>query len=104
MPIYEYDCPKCGHFELIRKFSDPPLKKCPTCKKAVKKLMSNTSFQLKGTGWYVTDYARKSGGGSGGSGGDSGSSGASDGGETKSESKKSESKTPAKKSESAAAA
>lgn len=60
MPIYEYKCPKCGTFELIRKFSDPPVKKCPTCKKAVTKLMSNTSFQLKGSGWYATDYASKS--------------------------------------------
>lgn len=74
MPIYEYDCPKCGKFELIRKFSDPPVKKCPTCKKAVKKLMSNTSFQLKGSGWYITDYARK------------GSSGPSSEGSSKSES------------------
>lgn len=58
MPIYEYECPTCGQFELLRKITDPPLKKCPTCKKAVKKLMSNTSFQLKGTGWYVTDYGK----------------------------------------------
>lgn len=64
MPIYEYNCPKCGDFELIRKFSDPPLSKCPTCRRKVSKLMSNTSFQLKGSGWYVTDYGKSGGGGS----------------------------------------
>jgi putative FmdB family regulatory protein len=64
MPIYEYQCAKCGPFELMRKVSEPTLKRCPTCKGKVSKLMSNTSFQLKGTGWYVTDYARKDTGGS----------------------------------------
>src|SRR5580765_4502721 len=59
MPIYEYDCQKCGTFETTQKITDKPLAKCPTCKGKVKKLISNTSFQLKGTGWYVTDYARK---------------------------------------------
>jgi putative FmdB family regulatory protein len=62
MPIYEYDCPRCGHFELMRKISDPELKRCPTCKGKIAKLISNSSFQLKGSGWYVTDYARKSSG------------------------------------------
>lgn len=64
MPIYEYECPRCGHFEQMRKISDPELKRCPTCKGKVSKLISNSSFQLKGSGWYVTDYARKSSGGS----------------------------------------
>ena len=59
MPIYEYDCQKCGTFETTQKITEKPLAKCPTCKGKVKKLISNTSFQLKGTGWYVTDYARK---------------------------------------------
>jgi putative FmdB family regulatory protein len=59
MPIYEYQCQKCGTFEATQRITDKPLSKCPTCKGKVKKLISNTSFQLKGTGWYVTDYARK---------------------------------------------
>jgi len=59
MPIYEYRCEKCGDFEVTQKITDNPLSRCPTCKNKVKKLISNTSFQLKGTGWYITDYARK---------------------------------------------
>jgi putative FmdB family regulatory protein len=59
MPIYEYQCPKCGTFEVTQRITEKPLAKCPTCKGKVKKLISNTSFQLKGTGWYITDYARK---------------------------------------------
>ena len=61
LPLYEYLCPKCGRFELIRKFSDDPLKKCPTCGSAVQKLLSAPAIQFKGTGWYITDYARKDG-------------------------------------------
>lgn len=63
MPIYEYACqnPKCGHqFELIQKISDAPPKSCPECKgKKVEKLVSASSFVLKGSGWYQTDIARK---------------------------------------------
>jgi putative FmdB family regulatory protein len=59
MPIYEYECQKCGTFEATQRITEKPLSKCPTCKGKVKKLISNTSFQLKGTGWYITDYARK---------------------------------------------
>jgi putative FmdB family regulatory protein len=59
MPIYEYKCGKCGTFEVTQRITGKPLSRCPTCKGKVKKLISNTSFQLKGTGWYVTDYARK---------------------------------------------
>ena len=59
MPIYEYHCDKCGTFEATQKITDKALSRCPTCKGKVKKLISNTSFQLKGTGWYITDYARK---------------------------------------------
>jgi putative FmdB family regulatory protein len=59
MPIYEYKCGKCGTFEVTQRITKKPLSRCPTCKGKVKKLISSTSFQLKGTGWYVTDYARK---------------------------------------------
>jgi len=58
MPIYEYGCVKCGKtHEIMQKFSDAPLALCPDCGSEVKKLISNTSFVLKGTGWYATDYA-----------------------------------------------
>lgn len=63
MPIYEYSCDKCGTFELSRRITDKPLRRCPTCKGKVRKLISSTSFQLKGSGWYETDYAGKDGGG-----------------------------------------
>lgn len=63
MPLYEYQCASCGRFEVIRKFSDKALKKCPTCGKKIEKLASAPAFHLKGTGWYVTDYAKKSNGG-----------------------------------------
>ena len=58
MPIYEYRCEKCGDFEQTQRISDPALDRCPTCRRKVRRLISNTSFQLKGSGWYVTDYAR----------------------------------------------
>ncbi len=59
MPIYEYECKSCGMtHEELQSFSDPPLKKCPHCKKnKLEKLISLSSFQLTGTGWYATDYA-----------------------------------------------
>lgn len=60
MPLYEYFCKKDGRFELIRRFSDPPLKACPTCGRKVEKLLSSPAIQFKGAGWYVTDYAGKS--------------------------------------------
>ncbi len=63
MPLYEYECPKDGTFERIRKFSDPPLTACPTCGGPIEKLLSAPAIQFKGTGWYITDYARKSGSG-----------------------------------------
>ncbi|MBI5560968.1 MAG: zinc ribbon domain-containing protein [Deltaproteobacteria bacterium] len=60
MPIYEYRCNSCGRqFELTRKFSDKPLKKCIDCSGPVEKLISLSSFHLKGSGWYATDYAGK---------------------------------------------
>lgn len=62
MPIYEYECTACGkHFEHIQKITEKPLSSCPFCSGTVKKLVSNCSFQLKGSGWYITDYARKTG-------------------------------------------
>lgn len=59
MPIYEYDCPKCGEFEFRQSLSDPVLKKCPTCKAKVTKLMSTSAFSLKGGGWYADGYQKK---------------------------------------------
>jgi len=60
MPIYEYECKKCGHqTEVWQKFSDSPLTKCELCNGRMKKLISQSSFHLKGSGWYVTDYASK---------------------------------------------
>ena len=59
MPIYEYKCPKCGEFEVTQRITEDALKKCPTCKSKVERLLSRTSFILKGTGWYATDYASK---------------------------------------------
>jgi len=63
MPIYEYACEHCGVFEEMQRITDPPLAKCPKCKRKVRRLISQTSFQLKGSGWYVTDYARAGAGG-----------------------------------------
>ncbi len=64
MPMYEYECTKCHHrFEVIQKFSDAPRTKCPKCKGPLQKLLSAPAIQFKGTGWYVTDYGGKSGGG-----------------------------------------
>ena len=92
MPLYEYLCPKCGRFELIRKFSDETVTECPTCGSEVQKLLSAPAIQFKGTGWYITDYARKDGkSGTGDSG--KGPSAKSDGGKSeggKSEGSKSE--------------
>jgi putative FmdB family regulatory protein len=62
LPLYEYECPEHGRFELVRKFSDPPVTKCPQCGKPVQKVLSAPAIQFKGSGWYVTDYAKKSGG------------------------------------------
>jgi len=65
MPLYEYQCTKCKHrFERIRKFSDRPITKCPECGSKVEQLISAAAVQFKGSGWYVTDYAKKSSSGS----------------------------------------
>ena len=73
MPLYEYQCESChNRFERIQKFSDPPIETCPVCGKGpVRKLISSPAIQFKGSGWYITDYAKKSStdGGSTGSGG-----------------------------------
>ena len=61
MPNYEYLCQKCGHrFEKIQKFSDAMLKKCPECGGKIEQVISAPAVQFKGSGWYVTDYAKKS--------------------------------------------
>src|SRR5688572_33419608 len=61
MPLYEYQCESCDvRFERIQKFSDPPVEVCPSCGGAVKKLFSSPAIQFKGSGWYITDYAKKS--------------------------------------------
>jgi putative FmdB family regulatory protein len=65
MPIYEYECPKCGRIEeVLQKISDKPLTQCKHCSGKLHKLVSQSTFHLKGTGWYVTDYAGKSKGAS----------------------------------------
>jgi putative FmdB family regulatory protein len=98
MPLYEYQCKKCQHrFEKIQKFSDPHVKKCPKCGGPVEQLLSAPAVQFKGSGWYVTDYAKKSGSHGSSNGG---SSDKGDKAEKKEEAKpKSEHKTEHKKSE-----
>jgi putative FmdB family regulatory protein len=60
MPLYEYQCDACGNrFERIQKFSDPPVEICPVCGGVVRKLFSSPAIQFKGSGWYITDYAKK---------------------------------------------
>ncbi|HEV2425710.1 MAG TPA: FmdB family zinc ribbon protein [Terriglobia bacterium] len=86
MPLYEYQCRKCGkRFEKIQKFSDPPLEVHERCGGAVHRLLSSPAIQFKGSGWYVTDYARKPAPAEGASA----SSSASSKSETKTESSKS---------------
>src|SRR6185312_2421570 len=60
MPIYEYKCDNCGIVEVMQRITENPLKKCPNCKGKVDRIISHTSFVLKGSGWYATDYANKS--------------------------------------------
>ncbi len=90
MPIYEYQCKACKHvFERIQKFSDPLVRVCPQCgKEEVEQLLSAPAVQFKGSGWYVTDYAKKNS--------SQGSSGSTSKMESSSETK-SESKTETKK-------
>jgi len=90
MPIYEYECKKCHHrFEKIQKFSDRHVKKCPECGGPIEQVVTAPSVQFKGSGWYVTDYAKKSG--TAGSSSSSSSSGESSNGDSaKSDSAKSD--------------
>ncbi len=100
MPLYEYQCKKCGHrFEKIQKFSDKPVKKCPECGGAVEQTISAPAVQFKGSGWYVTDYAKK-GSSSASSSGDSGSKDKKDE-KSKSESKDSSTKETSKETKKA---
>jgi putative FmdB family regulatory protein len=101
LPIYEYECKKCGHrFEKIQKFSDPPEKKCPKCGGKLEKVITAAAVQFKGSGWYVTDYGRKGSSGSSSSSkhesSDSKAESSTSNSESKSESK-SDSKPPKKK-------
>jgi putative FmdB family regulatory protein len=59
MPIYEYDCPRCGRFDLLQKISAPPVRKHAACGSPVKKVMSAGAFALKGAGFHATDYGKK---------------------------------------------
>jgi len=102
MPLYEYECKKCHHrFERIQKYSDPHVKKCPDCGGKVEQVVSAPAVQFKGSGWYVTDYAKKSSAGSSSNGDSSDSGGKKDEKkETKSDSSGSgSSKTEGSKSE-----
>lgn len=64
MPLYEYQCADCGKvLEAIQKFSDEPLSECPDCGGSLERLLSAPAIQFKGSGWYITDYARKAGNG-----------------------------------------
>src|SRR3984957_2245020 len=88
MPLYEYLCKKCGHrFEEIKKFSDKQPKKCPECGGVIEQLISAPTVQFKGSGWYVTDYAKKGSGSSGSSSQSSASSEGEGGGSDAKESK-----------------
>ena len=72
MPLYEYECKKCGHrFEKIQLYSDKMVKKCPECGGQVEQMISAPAVQFKGSGWYVTDYAKKSSSPGGSGSGDS---------------------------------
>jgi len=84
MPNYEYLCKQCGHrFEQIRKFSDKQLRKCPECGGVIEQVISAPAVQFKGSGWYVTDYAKKGAGSSASSSSSDSSEGASSAKEAK---------------------
>jgi len=88
MPLYEYECKKCHHrFERIQKYSDPHVKKCPDCGGKVEQVVSAPAVQFKGSGWYVTDYAKKSSAGSSSNGDSSDSGGKKDEKDEKKETK-----------------
>lgn len=95
MPIYEYECSQCGMIlEVLQKFSDAPLKLCEHCSGSLHKIVSQSSFHLKGTGWYVTDYNSRSG---------TTSEGNSKNAESKTNAKTDQSKSPGKSDTSASA-
>jgi putative FmdB family regulatory protein len=96
MPIYEYRCSACGHeLEVLQKFSEPPLTACPACgKSALTKLMSASGFQLKGSGWYATDF--KSSGAKPAAKSDTSKEGGSKGADAKGESKAADGKAESK--------
>lgn len=103
MPLYEYQCQKCGErFEIIQKFSDAPVTAHESCGGQVKKLLSAPAIQFKGTGWYITDYARagKNGSAKDGKDGDSAKSESKPADSKSTESKTSESKSESKSSDS----
>jgi putative FmdB family regulatory protein len=101
MPLYEYLCKKCGHrFEKILKFSDKPVKKCPECGGVVEQVITAPAVQFKGSGWYVTDYAKKSGSSSGSSSSDSGNKDSKESKDLKDSKESKDSKKDEKKSES----
>ena len=103
MPLYEYECGACGRrFELIRKFSDPPVEVCTLCGNGpVNRLFSSPAIQFKGSGFYITDYAKKGEGGKGEGGKDGGKDGSKD--RSKGEGGKPESTSETTKSDSATA-
>jgi putative FmdB family regulatory protein len=94
MPLYEYQCDACGHrFEVIQKFSDAPIETCEKCSGGVRKLLSSPAIQFKGTGWYITDYARA--GKSDGAGGEGAGAGKSESGDKADKGDKDKEKAPA---------
>jgi putative FmdB family regulatory protein len=102
VPLYEYQCKNCKHrFEKIQKFSDRAVKKCPECDGPVEKLLSASAVQFKGSGWYVTDYARKGAGSSESGAGSDGakSDGAKDGASSSAKPADKTDKTESKKTE-----
>jgi putative FmdB family regulatory protein len=101
MPLYEYECKKCHHrFEKIQKFSDKMVKKCPECGGPVEQMISAPAVQFKGSGWYVTDYAKKSSSQGSSGGGESGSKDSGDKDQKEGKSKSDGSKSDGAKSES----
>ncbi|MFZ1889017.1 MAG: zinc ribbon domain-containing protein [Candidatus Binataceae bacterium] len=101
MPIYEYKCPKCGVVEVMQRITEPALKKCPTCKSKVERQISLNSFVLKGTGWYASDYGKKTpppstSAETGGTSGDGAANGSASGSESKTAESKTESKSESK--------
>jgi len=100
MPLYEYQCKKCRHrFEKIQKFSDKPMKKCPDCGGPLEQLISAPAVQFKGSGWYITDYAKKGSARTSSSDGESSKDVSKDSKETKKEDKPKTDKAEKKKAD-----